>query len=75
MLFDMAPRFYILLKMFEKTRVDWRKSKSPIARELQGLMDSTDVIAPEHLWEPQGIPLTDTQAVRYLETIEAENKI
>lgn len=44
-----GSRIGFLVLLFRKNGVDWRKGKSVFARELQGLMTGTDVVAPELL--------------------------
>ena len=70
-------RFIQLQKMFKKTRVDWRKSKSPLARECQELelwMKTITEINPDDLkGEPHGIPLSEENKLVYADNLAREN--
>ena len=44
-----GDRICILSAHFRQHHIDWQKSKSAYARELQSLMAGTITIAPEHL--------------------------
>jgi hypothetical protein len=69
-----GDRICLLTAHYRKIRVDWRTSKSPMARELQGLMSETIIINPEDNLIGKTIPLSETQLIRFEETIKAEQK-
>jgi hypothetical protein len=43
-----GDRICLLTSHFKRIRVDWQKSKSVMARELQALMTETNEISPEN---------------------------
>ncbi len=67
-------RQQILMEHFKRHRIDWTKSKSVMAKELQEIMASTDIVDPKDLSEPHGCPLSETQFIRLQETLANEAK-
>lgn len=69
-----SARLYFLLKHFRKHRIDWRKSKAPLAKELADYMDSTHVINPNDLKDSAPCPLNQFNQERLAENLADEQK-
>lgn len=63
-----------LLAHFKRIRVNWQTSNSVMAKELRDLMLNETPIAPEHLGNPHSCPLSETQQIRFIETIKEEQE-
>lgn len=52
-----GSRIGYLILFRRKNKISYERFiKSIMGKELAGLLSSTEIIAPENLWEPKGIP-------------------
>lgn len=68
-----SQRLHFLLSHFRKFRIDWRKSKSAMARELQDYMDSEHKINPIDNLEGHPCPLTQFNQNSLADNLQREN--